>query len=338
MSARLRHALGLGLLAASCFASLPAWCEDSAHNKDLATDLFDAGVRKMRQGACDQATAGDRKLCAEARDAFRRSYSLYPAGLGALRNLAYVEKSLGLVASAARSFRELARRAPLDPNPARRPWAEFAQQEVEALAPRVPRLTLEIERGAAQVQVVLDGQALPDAAWRTALDIDPGPHSVRAEAPGREPFEANFELSEAEHERLSIVFKERAPAPAPKSAPQARPSAPVDEQPQEPKRVLPLVVSGIGVATLGVGLGLGYVAIKKRQSACGDGHYCEPDELESGRKVARASTIVTGVGAATLAGGLVWYFLSGQSGQERSATVTPTAGPQFAGLTAHGSF
>ena len=94
-------------------------------NKAIATDLFDKAVTKMGQGNCDRedpavaAKPIDVGTCKEARELFKRAYELYPSALGALRNLAFTEKGLGMVASAARSFRELARKAPLDPKPER---------------------------------------------------------------------------------------------------------------------------------------------------------------------------------------------------------------------------
>src|SRR2546421_644382 len=93
----------------------PALAEGQENqSRKVATDLFDAGVARMGAGRCDETPVADIAACREARDAFRRAYALYPGGLGALRNAAYVEKNLGLVASAAHDFRELARKAPLD--------------------------------------------------------------------------------------------------------------------------------------------------------------------------------------------------------------------------------
>jgi len=331
---------GLSVFVLALSVATAARADEDDRNKAVATDLFDAGVRKMKEGQCDQARVLDRAACEEARDAFKRAYALYPGGLGALRNLAYVEQNLGLVASAARNFRELTRKAPLDPNPARRMWAEFAQKEFESLAPRIPHLTIEVpaERPP-ELKLVLDGNALPDAAWQTALEIDPGKHTVRAEAPGYVAFEQSFELVEKQEKRLIV---ELLPAPEEKSAESSAPPpapAPAAEKPKAKSRVLPLVVSGVGVVTVGVGLGLGYVAIQKKKDACGDEHFCEPDTLESGRSTARASTIVTSIGAATLAGGLIWYFLSApKKSGDTAARVMPSVGPRGGGIAAIGTF
>ena len=178
-------------LAAASLAARARADDDAGANKALATDLFDRGVRKMRAGSCERSPVGDRAACEEARDAFRRSFELYPAGLGALRNLANVEANLGLVASAARAFRELARRAPHDPDPARKMWAEFARQSAEQLAARVPHLQIDIIADH-PASLTLDDAELPAAAWATPIELDPGPHMVRAEAPDRTPFEASF--------------------------------------------------------------------------------------------------------------------------------------------------
>lgn len=331
--------LGLFLGASSLLGAKLAQAEGTEQNKSLATDLFDAGVKKMQEGKCDQGPIVDRAVCEEARDLYKRAYALYPEGLGALRNLAYVEKNLGLVASAARSFRELSRRAPLDPKPARRLWADFARKETEVLAARVPHLTLEISGERPQaLGVTLDGSPLPDAAWQTPLDLDPGAHVVHAEAPGRTPFEARFELAEGEEKRLTIALPQAGSAEVrepPSLAANAEPRA----ERTRSSRTLPLIVSGVGLATVGVGLGLGYVAIKKRQDACGDNHFCDPDELESGRGFAKASNFVTGAGAAVLAGGLVWYFLSGHSdGKAPAARVLPSLRAGGATIDAYGSF
>jgi len=332
---------GLALSPAILLLASLGLADAGGSNKVVATDLFDAGVRKMEQGKCDTHPVGDRDLCNEARDAFKRAYALYPAGLGALRNLAYVEQNLGLIASAARDFRELVRRAPLDPNPARRLWAEFAQKEFEALAPRIPRLTIEVPKRPPETELLLDDNPLPEAGWGAALELDPGSHALEARAPGHAPFQARFELEEREQKKISVVLEKQAEsAPVSVSPAPEKPAPPrADTPPPQRSRILPLVVTGAGAVTVAVGLGLGYVAIKKRDDACGDARFCEPEGLESGRSTARASTIVTGIGAATLAGGLVWYFLSAPPKDAGpSARLVPDVGPAGGGLRAYGTF
>lgn len=324
-----------GALSLALSSSFTAYAEDAEHDKQLAIDLFDRGVSKLREGQCDQKPMGSRPLCEQARDAFGRAYSLYPAGLGALRNLAYVERNLGLVASAARHFRELSRRAPLDPNPARKLWAQFARKEADGLTERIPRLTLRVPLAPAETTVELDGHLIPRAAWDAAIEVDPGEHTLLVQAPGHTRF--NETLTLAEGERKDVEARLTA-LETPSAAPAARVARAPERDAPPRRRVLPVVVAGVGVATLAAGLGLGFVAILKRKDACGDNHYCDPDGLESGRKVARASTIVTAAGGALTVGGLVWYFLApGRTSPAKHAALRPLLGAAT-GIEASGSF
>ncbi len=305
----------------------------------LAAQLFDAGVKKMEQGKCDEAPVADAAVCLEARDAFRRAFALYPAGLGALRNLAYVEKSLGLVGSSARHFRELARRAPSDPNPARQLWAEFAREEIEALEPRIPKLAITLPSPLPEgTKVTLDEDALPKPAWGTAIEVDPGEHTVRVEAEGRAPFTTTVTLAEGESKEVVAtlpVLQSQSKDPKSVTAPKPAPEGSWLES-----RTVPLVVAGVGGAAVVVGLGLGWAAIDKRDEVCGT-RFCEPQGYEEGRSLARASTIVTGLGLATAAGGLAWWWFSGQSSARPSdagTSVTPYANAHGGGFALTGSF
>lgn len=306
----------------------------------LAAELFDAGVKKMEAGKCDETPVADVALCREARDAFRRAFALYPSGLGALRNLAYVEKSLGLVGSSARHFRELARRAPLDPNPARQLWAEFAREEIAALEPRIPKLTIAVPSPAPEgTKVVLDDEPLPKPVWGTAIEVDPGEHTVRVDAEGHVPFTKSVTLAEADAQRVDATLSPIAPA-TPVTTQEEPATVKKVDQPLLESRTVPLVVAGVGGAAVVVGLGLGWAAIQKRDEVCGP-RYCDPQGYEDGRSLARASTLVTGLGLATAAGGLAWWWLSGKSSArpgDHGTIVTPYAGAQGGGLAISGAF
>jgi hypothetical protein len=304
--------------------SLPVFAEPTEQEQTIAKDLFDKGVKLMDEGKCDEKPT-DVAKCKEARDAFKRACEITGA-LGALRNLAYTEKGLGMVASAARDFREVARRAPLDPKPERRKWADFAREEADALEPRVPHLTVKVVEPAPNAKITLDGVALPEAAWNTAMPVDPGPHSVHAEAPGRLPFEGTATLGEKQEKTIAITLDVE--------------SKPTDTA-SGPSKLPPLIVAGVGVIGIGVGLGLGYASMKKRDDACDANKLCDPQGLEDGRSLANASTIVTGIGAGVLAVGIVWWALTPSSGRkegDRATTLAPWASRDGGGLAAFGRF
>ncbi len=321
-------AIGTSAPVASAEAKAPQ-PNDQEKNKAIATDLFDHGVRLMAEGKCAQGGPVDVPKCKEALDSFWRAYKIYPAALGALRNAAYVAKGLGMIASAARDFREVARKAPLDPKPERQAWADYARREADDLEPRVPHLTVRVPADAPKrTKVTLDGTPLADAAWGTELAVDPGDHAVHAEAPGRVNFESSVKLAEKESKTVAIVLDVDATALPPVAT---------------RSKTLPLIVSGIGLVGVGVGLGFGYAAMKKKSDACGGTQLCDPQGLTDGRHLANTSSIVVGASAAVLVGGLVWLLLtpsnaSAPSAESRSARVVPFASPQSAGLAAYGTF
>jgi hypothetical protein len=118
-------------------ASLPAsaLAANDEAALSIAQPLFDDGVKLMEESRCDDevVTPDRRPKCREALAKFKKAWDIYPAGLGALRNAAYCERGLGMVASATRDFREVARRAPLDPNPSKQLWAKHAADEADKL-------------------------------------------------------------------------------------------------------------------------------------------------------------------------------------------------------------
>jgi len=312
---------GAGLLSLhACLASLARADEES--DKVLATDLFDKGNAKMEEGSCDQDPIGDATVCKEARDLFRRSYEIYPAGLGALRNLAYVERGLGLFASAARRFRELERKAPADPNPKRHVWADFAKKELATLEPLVPHLTIVPPNPQpAGLVVTLDGAVLPRAAWATSIDVDPGSHRVHAEATGRTAFDSNVSVAEKDDAHVDITFAEDSTKPVIVSDTKS-----IVTPSRFGPYAGPIALTGAGTVAVLVGIGFGVSAISKRNDACGDAHYCEPNKLEEARSAARTSDIVTGLGLAAVAGGVLWYFLLPKT-QDAPKSSPPTLVP-----------
>jgi hypothetical protein len=312
-------------------------------DKQMATDLFDGGVNAMNAGGCEKEPVADEAKCKEAIDDFRRARELYPEGLGALRNLAYVELHMHRLASAARDFRDLARSAQHDARPERRLWADFANDELAKIAGRVPGLTLRVpEALGPDVRVTLDGESLASAAWNTRLELDPGLHHVHAESHDRTPFDADVTLTEGQSAQVIVVGEPTSGAPAPPPLPPKQSAAEGgDGLVPNPRhsRVLPLVTCSLGLAVTGVGLGFGAAALAKRNEACGNSQTCDPGGLSTGRTDAQASTWLTAAGGALLVGGAVWYFLTPAAPAGRTAIrLSPRLGPGEIGLGAQGGF
>jgi len=63
--------------------------------------------------------------------------------------------------------------------------AAEAKRRQGALEPSLTRIVVHAPRDIVGLVVKLDGRDLPPAAWDTPIPVDPGPHTIRAEASGR---------------------------------------------------------------------------------------------------------------------------------------------------------
>jgi len=143
-----------------------------------------------------------------------------------------------------------------------------------------------------------------------------------------------------------------AAAPAPAVAPPQPQPPPAETNTQGKRSIAPLIVAGAGGVVLIVGAAM-YGKASKDVSHyedlcpnrdCGTG--ADATENREAGNSARTRKIwggvVTGVGAATLAGGLIWYFVQPRHGAS-SATlhkplVSPAVAPGFAGVALSGAF
>jgi hypothetical protein len=180
------------------------------------------------------------------------------------------------------------------------------------------------------MKVLLDGTPLLEAAWDTQIDVDPGKHEVRADAPGRLAYVGTIDLDEKQSKSIAVSLEVDTTYVAPTT--------------EKPSTTGPWIVTSIGGVAVLAGLGLGYASMKKKNDACNGGTVCDPDGLSSGKSLANASTVVTGVGAAVLVTGVVWLLLTpgGESSPTKdkgaSASVAPLAGPGIFGVAATGRF
>jgi hypothetical protein len=313
-----------------------------------ALELFGRGVKERDAGRCDDTPLGDAAACRKALDSFRSAYTLSPKALGALRNLAYVEKALGMTASAARDFRELARKAPTDPRAERRMWATFATKEAEALEALVPHIAVQVRAASSEVVVTLDGVRLPDASWSSPLAVDPGEHEVKAARTGNAPFAATVAIANGQERTVIVEWSVSASAalpPGPSAAVPARaptPETPAESASAEPRAfpIGPVVVGGAGVAVSGIGLALGLAAKAKRGECDETSKLCPPGTIGSARGLATASTVVTTIGVAGVVAGIVWFVLRPQTAPRHDARmwIVPSIDGAEAKATLGGSF
>jgi hypothetical protein len=340
--ARRSRVVALALALASATAGAPALAQTSGEKAAAAQALFDEGMRLMQAGKPAEA-------CPKLEESQRLD-----GGMGTQFRLAECHEKVGKVASAWAGFIAVAATAAA----ARQPERESAaRQRAEALAPRLPRLTLTVPPEVEAIPglvVMRDGGPVGKPLWTVPVPLDPGEHVVTAEAPGKKTWTTRVTAVEGAALGVTIGLLETAPGGTP----------PVVPPPQPRKRsAVPAIVLG-GVAVAGVVVGGALFAVHGGKHAdagtlsasiAGGRGTCVPgaarfdmrcstltDDAKGADTFGNASTAMFVLGGAA-AVGLITYLLlpsarpsSPSSG--RGIQVFPVVGEGRGGLFAAGSF
>src|SRR5262249_8676193 len=176
--------------ALACIVLLALAGPARADQPQLAEALFDDAMRLMEQ-----------RRYADARDKLLESLR-YLDGLGTRGKLAECYEKLGATATAWAEWREVEARAR---NNGEAAPERVAPALVEALAAGPTSLRIVPPRpGIAGISVVLDDVALGAAALAAPFPVDPGPHRLRADAPGRVPWSTTVTLVDGASETIAV--------------------------------------------------------------------------------------------------------------------------------------
>jgi hypothetical protein len=307
------------LVAAFLLLVTRAGADVSPTDRSLARELFEQGRKLMAKKRYPEACA---KLA--------ESQKLDPAP-GTLLNLAVCHEAEGKTATAWSEYNDaltLARRDGRDDR------VELATSRLAKLEPRLSRLTIEIEASAriAGLDVRLDGSRIGEAAWGTAVPVDPGTHVVEATAPNRRSWRIEVSLGgDADRKTVRIpLLAERPLAPAsPSRRAAVGTSEPTrDEEDGATQRAVGYIVGGLGLASIGVGSYFGVTAFShwdQRNAHCTDAG-CDPDGVAAGRDAERAATIANiGIGIGVVATAVGAYLVLSAGSSEPRATAAATA-------------
>jgi hypothetical protein len=175
----------------------------------------------------------------------------------------------------------------------------------------------------------------------------------------REPNTADKEQIQRRIEVLKkqIAAEKTVPVAAPVPPPTATTPAPTQPPPDAPpahgkRSFVPLIVAGVGGVAFITGAivyGKASKDVKHYEELCPDRYCGEGDAAAANKEKGNEARtrkvwggVVTGVGAATLAGGLVWYFLqprqSSSAASVHQPLLSPTVSPGFAGVSLSGAF
>ncbi|WP_437731515.1 tetratricopeptide repeat protein [Sorangium sp. So ce1335] len=301
--------------------------------KDEAYELFQQGV-----------ALAEARDCPRAIPLFLKSQEIHPAR-GTLYNLALCEREIGRVASAWRHFNELLPQ--LQPGDPRLP---STKQELTALAPRLPRLVIELAQGApAPAELRIDRAPLPQGSVGAELPVDPGDHVVVVRwADGRQT-EARVSLEEGARENVHLDPPPAAAAPPPttpdmSAAPQA-PSPPPHTAPAPPssgRRTLAFVIGGVGVAALGGSLITGGLALGTKgelEDECPTPSQCSDHGMSlrsRGQTLTTTGTVLGVLGLAGIGAGVVLLLTAPEQGT--SVALAPAILPGGGGALLRSRF
>jgi hypothetical protein len=316
------------------FASLLVLSAVAAAQSD---DSSRATARLLGEQGIKAYWAGDYTAADTALDHAFQLFAAPTLGLWSGRARVKLERWV----EAAERFREAARSHETSGDSAVQEKARTeAHDELEALLPRIPLLTIALDDGTRDdVTVTLDDKPLPSAMLGADRPTNPGLHHVTAQR-GSQHFEARVDLSPAAHERVVMHLAQKAERvassePEPESEPDASlqlsaataiaAEPTVDVSSPSAMRPLAIVALSLGGAGL-VASGVTALLANGKLSQCPD-HVCSDASVKSSYDILRTISMVSVYAGGALAlGGVVMWLLA--PGQEQSRpTRTLLIGP-----------
>jgi hypothetical protein len=212
------------------------------------------------------------------------------------------------------------------------------------LREKIPKLLIERGTGADAALVQLDGVDLGASQIGVEVPLDPGPHTITANAPGFIPFSTTADLKEREVTKVTIEL-EIAPEPVTPPPPTRVVVVPRDEG---PSRTVPYIVGGAGILFLGAGGALWALrqsTLADLEQDCPDKNNCAKSNEASYDRVkvyGIAAPVVAGVGVAAIGTAAALIIFEREPGKKPAKSkkvalgidfVVPTATPDgsFAG-------
>ncbi len=215
-----------------------------------------------------------------------------------------------------------------------------------ALDARIPKIAVAGQPSGAVV--MLDGKSLgasDSSAWR---GVDPGTHALVVRIGDKTCTSVHLTLGEGEERTIDLhdvaascpadASASPAPAPAPSAAPApvaapSTPAAPADDE-GHAWRVRGIALGALGVAGLGVGAVLAITAKHDYDSVASEcpAAGCNQDgyDVRNGARFrGDVATVVIGVGAAAVVGGVLMWWLAPPSPASQVSVGLGTVGVRF---------
>lgn len=271
------------------------WCVAPSVSAQPKSELKQA-EQWFKEG--DQAEKkGD---CATAIDRFRQVLTVKETAQVQLR-LGHCLETLNKLAQAQAAYR---RGQALAKSAGKQEVADVAQEQLDALGPRVPKIVVDVGRLGPNdgLVVKLDGETI---AASVEVPVDPGEHKLTGEAKGYKPGSKTFSAVEGKSARIAVAM-----APVVEAAPEVPPdvtSAPPPPAPDKPSKVPGGVLIAAGGVGIGVGIALFAIASGKSSdldTRCGGSERlaCPKSQQADIESEARSVNLLRGISVAS--GGL----------------------------------
>jgi hypothetical protein len=318
-----------------------------ADDKAAAETAFLKAKRLMKDGKI-----------AEACDAFAQSQKLDPQ-IGTQYNLALCYEQEGRTASAWVLFREVSQR---DSNSKRK---KDSTKRAAALEKKLTKLLMTTADTPGLV-VTRNGEDVTNLLGMED-PIDPGHYTLVVSAPGyvEQTIEVEVQADKGAVVTVEIpaLAKEQAEPPPEDMVEQPPPEERFVEEPDPElagsgspgrgRKIAGIGIAGAGVVSLGVGLVFGAKARSawnEVESICGSDHQCDNQAdydraqglVSDSRSAGNLSTILVGVGAVAIAGGVILYLTApsggGHADDETALRIQPELGADGASVVLAGGF
>ena len=301
-----RRIVSLALLCSLLAGSRASSAQPTSGNLAIAETLFREGRQLMAQGKFEDA-------CPKLAESQR-----IDAQIGTLINLAACHDGEGKTASSWAEYNDAAAQAVRAGRADHESVARRKGAEVQA---RLSRVVMIAARPIDGFTVTFDGARLGNGVLGTPLPIDPGQHTIKAEAAGRAAWSSKIDVPPGPATQTVTL-----PDLAPESA--GSPSFP--EPVAAPLRVSPLawVAGGVALTSLGIGTYYGLAAFSKNdaasmacpRNACGAAGI----ELDQqGRTAATVSTVAFAIGAAATLATVGLLVFRGSSAPAPQIAISP---------------
>jgi hypothetical protein len=245
-------------------------------------------------------------------------------GIGTKYNLADCWDQVGRTASAWALFLEVA----ADSRAAGQLDREaVAQQRARALQPKLSFVRIEVQNPAAGQEVLLDGSGIERGAWDNELPLDPGEHTVSAQAPGRETFTTTLRVDISSRQSVTVPSLAKTATPQP--------------EPGQERSHLPLILAASATGVFAAGTVVTGLVYESRQDDYDQANESRaPTRADDRASAETMGTLNLVCAGATAVGAAVTLFFWLSDSEEPPAAGTLDVGlvldPQFSQVTVRG--